>query len=69
LVCPLSIEGKRTAKTIETEEFINKVKNKLSIPVLSWDERYSTSEANDNLKRNGLWLERSRRLSMPWQLV
>ncbi|MDD2332079.1 MAG: Holliday junction resolvase RuvX [Candidatus Cloacimonetes bacterium] len=59
---PLSIEGKRTAKTIETEEFINKVRNKLSIPVLSWDERYSTSEANDYLKEMGYGWKEARQL-------
>jgi putative Holliday junction resolvase len=50
---PWSLDGEKSPKTIETLAFIEKISADLSVPVTGWDERYSTSEANDLLKAMG----------------
>ncbi len=50
---PWSIEGNPTEKTNETMAFIDKIKEQISLPVIGWDERYTTSEANELLKQMG----------------
>ena len=56
---PYAIEGGNTPKTEETEAFLNKLKKKLEIPVLGWDERYTTDEAIAELIKLGYdWRQR-----------
>ena len=57
---PLSLDGEDTAKTKETREFYKKLSEKTSLPLIWWDERYSTYEANELLKNKGLNWEKSR---------
>jgi len=55
---PLSVDGEITAKTAETMRFLHALKKVMAIPVSGWDERYSTSEAHEQLKSMGLsWME------------
>jgi len=55
---PLSVDGNTTAKTIETQNFFQSLRNNLSVEVKEADERYTTSEANALLKEKGLsWKE------------
>ncbi len=56
---PYAIEGGDTSKTIETRKFMAKLADNLSIPIQSWDERYSTDEAIKELIKMGYdWKER-----------
>lgn len=56
---PLAIEGGNTAKTDETQAFIDRLTPLLPVPVRAWDERYSTSEAVDELIKLGYdWRQR-----------
>lgn len=50
---PYAIDGSHTPKTIETEEFANTLKESLTIPVYTWDERYSSQEAEAELRTMG----------------
>ena len=55
---PLGLEGNDTKKTYEVRIFFNKLSKKTDIPIEWWDERFSTLEANDFLKKKGLnWRE------------
>ncbi|MDP3114693.1 MAG: Holliday junction resolvase RuvX [Candidatus Cloacimonadaceae bacterium] len=59
---PYAIDGGNTAKTIEIHNLYAKLKHKLGVPVITWDERYSTSDAIAELKMMGLSLEESKKL-------
>jgi putative Holliday junction resolvase len=61
LICgiPYAIEGGDTPKTTETKAFMARLAEALEIPVLPWDERYSTDEAEKELIRLGYdWKQR-----------
>ena len=61
LICgiPYAIDGGDTAKTLETKKFKQKLEHHLEIPVLGWDERYSTNEAEQELIKMGYdWKKR-----------
>ncbi len=56
---PYAIEGGNTPKTDETFAFMEKLAPALEVPLLSWDERYSTSEAIEELIKLGYdWKQR-----------
>ncbi len=56
---PYAIDGGNTAKTDETQAFLENLKERLNLPVIPWDERYSTSEAVEELKKLGYdWKQR-----------
>ncbi len=48
---PVNLKGEDTIRTGEVREFVKKLKKNISIPVIFWDERYSTVEANEILKK------------------
>ena len=50
---PYAIDGSITPKTEECQQILNRLKDVLSIPVEGFDERYSTWEANEELKKMG----------------
>jgi putative Holliday junction resolvase len=50
---PYAIDGSITPKTEECQQIMNRLKDVLSIPVEGFDERYSTWEANEELKKMG----------------
>ena len=55
---PWAIDGEKTAKTLEVEKFGQKLKNRLQVDLIHWDERYSSSEAENELRRLGYnWKE------------
>lgn len=61
LICgiPYAIEGGDTPKTTETKAFMARLAEALETPVLPWDERYSTDEAEKELIRLGYdWKQR-----------
>lgn len=56
---PYAIEGGNTPKTDETRAFADKLAAALETPVQTWDERYSTAEAVDEMIRLGYdWKQR-----------
>lgn len=56
---PYAIEGGNTAKTDETQAFMDKLTANLETPIIAWDERYTTSEAIAELIKMGYdWKER-----------
>ncbi len=55
---PYAIDGSDTPKTIETKSFAEELASSLSVPVFGYDERYSTCDAEHELKRMGYtWQE------------
>ena len=55
---PYAIEGGDTPKTEECKAVMNRLQTDLPIPLQPADERYSTSEAEDELKKLGYtWQE------------
>ncbi len=51
IVCglPLNVDGTPSVQTEKTSFFIEKLKQLTKIPVIAWDERYSTKQAHDVL--------------------
>jgi putative Holliday junction resolvase len=50
---PWGAEGQETRKTLEVKEFGNYLQTVLPVPLVFWDERFSTAEANSELKKMG----------------
>ena len=50
---PYNQEGKKNNKCLEIETFIDNLKGNVSIPVISYDERYSTVAASRQLQDLG----------------
>ena len=59
---PLNLDGEDTKKTLEVREFSEVLKSNVDIPVIFWDERYTTVEANEELKRMGYGIAESRKV-------
>ena len=50
---PYNMNGSAGFKVRETQSFINSLRNKLDIPVVHWDERLTTVQAEEALRRLG----------------
>jgi len=59
---PLNLDGKDTKKTLEVREFSEVLKSNVNIPVIFWDERYTSVEANEELKHMGYGIAESRKV-------
>ncbi len=59
---PLNLDGEDTKKTLEVREFSEILKSNVDIPVIFWDERYTTVEANEKLKQMGFGIAESRKI-------
>jgi len=59
---PYAIDGSNTPKTDETEAFFKKLQDFLEIKVVSYDERYSSAEAENELKRMGKSWQEARKM-------
>lgn len=59
---PWSLEGNATDKTKETQQFLADLKQLVDIPVMGWDERYTTSDANELLKEMGYGWKEARKV-------
>ena len=57
---PLNLAGEDTQKTKEVRDFAEKLKKDISIPVILWDERYTTVEANEALQEMGYNIHESK---------
>jgi len=52
---PLNLKGERTPQTIEVESFEEKLKKFLNdIPVVRWDERFTSKMAADSMFESGM---------------
>ena len=56
---PYAIEGGDTPKTTQTKAFLEQLASAISVTVQGWDERYTTSEAVEELIKLGYnWKQR-----------
>ncbi|MDD4961639.1 MAG: Holliday junction resolvase RuvX [Candidatus Marinimicrobia bacterium] len=51
---PIGISGRKTEQTLRVENFIKTLKAELNIPVIPWDERYTSAEARGILYDQGI---------------
>ena len=47
---PLNLKGERGQKAIETEEFCGLLEHDLDIPIIRWDERFTTKISQQTLR-------------------
>ena len=59
---PYNLKGEYSQKTTEVKEFGDKLETTLSVPLEYMDERYSTVEANEELKRMGYSIKDARKV-------
>ena len=59
---PWAIDGTETPKTLETKDFVAWLESAVSLPVQVQDERYSTCEAEAELKKLGYSWQEARSL-------
>ena len=59
---PYAIDGSDTPKTLETKAFMKNLQELLDIPVISFDERYSSTEAEAELKKIGKSWQEARKM-------
>lgn len=59
---PYAIEGHLTPKTKETIEAMEGLKQAIQTPIVAFDERYSSSEAEEELKKMGKSWQEARKL-------
>ncbi len=59
---PLNLEGEDTKKTLEVREFAEILISNIDVPVIFWDERYTSVEANEKLKEMGYSIAESRKV-------
>jgi putative pre-16S rRNA nuclease len=57
---PLYKDGNDSEKTLEVRRFAEELKLELSIPVVLWDERYTSAKANSWLKEMGIDYKKSK---------
>jgi putative Holliday junction resolvase len=57
---PLNLDGEDTFKTREVRKFTEILKKKINIPIILWDERYTTVEANEILKKMDYGIKESK---------
>ncbi|MDP8269254.1 MAG: Holliday junction resolvase RuvX [Candidatus Tenebribacter davisii] len=59
---PQNIKGEDTKKTLEVREFSEILRKNVDIPVIFWDESYTSVEANEELKQKKLSISESRKI-------
>ncbi|MCF7859854.1 MAG: Holliday junction resolvase RuvX [Candidatus Cloacimonetes bacterium] len=59
---PQNLDGEDTKKTIEVRNFAELLKTEIDIPLIFWDERYTSVEANEKLKQMGYNIAESRKV-------
>ena len=57
---PLNLDGEDTDKTRQVRKFAEELQKAITLPFEFWDERYSTVEANQALKKMGYDSKKSR---------
>ncbi len=51
---PLGLRGTKTQQTLRVDAFVEMLKSRISIPLTLWDERFTSSEAEDILRQKGV---------------
>jgi len=59
---PINLKGKDSKKTEEIRKFYRKLKDYISLPIELVDERFTTYEANAELKKMGYSVKESRKV-------
>ena len=59
---PLNLKSQDTKKTIEVREFADELKKRIDIPLIFQDERYTSVDANETLKKMGYSIKESRKV-------
>ncbi|GAB1365224.1 Holliday junction resolvase RuvX [Candidatus Cloacimonadaceae bacterium] len=59
---PLAIEGNDTPKTTECRQFMEMLSRDISLPISGIDERYSSQEAEAELKKLGYTWQEARKI-------
>ncbi|HOD55357.1 MAG TPA: Holliday junction resolvase RuvX [Candidatus Cloacimonadota bacterium] len=59
---PLSVAGLDTQKTNEVREFYEALAKRVDVPVILWDERYTTADAKEILIKKGLSIRDSKKV-------
>ncbi len=59
---PINLKGKDSKKTEEIREFYRNLKDYMSLPIELVDERFTTYEANAELKKMGYSVKESRKV-------
>jgi putative Holliday junction resolvase len=62
---PLHVSGDDSEKTLQVREFSQKVQNVTELPIVLFDERYTTCDANDILRQKGLNWQQSKQIVDP----
>ncbi len=57
---PVALSGNETASTRDADNFFAQVREIVSVPVVQWDERLTTRDAQKSLSEAGLSAKESR---------
>jgi putative holliday junction resolvase len=57
---PIALSGNETSSTADADEFYSQMREQFSVPVLQWDERLTTRDAQKSLSEAGLTQKESR---------
>jgi putative Holliday junction resolvase len=57
---PIALSGKATASTNDADAFFEEVRELVAVPVVQWDERLTTRDAQKSLSEAGLSSKESR---------
>ena len=59
---PIRTDGEYSDKTRQVEDFSLKLQKEIPIPIVHWDESYSSVKANEYLKKKGIGIMESRQI-------
>jgi putative Holliday junction resolvase len=57
---PIALAGNKTASTADADELFSQVRAHVTVPVVQWDERLTTRDAQKSLSEAGLTQKESR---------
>jgi putative Holliday junction resolvase len=57
---PIALSGNETSSTADADELFSQVRDHVTVPVLQWDERLTTRDAQKSLSEAGLSAKESR---------
>jgi putative Holliday junction resolvase len=58
---PLTLRGTASASTLRVEAFVETLKQRVAIPVVTWDERFSTKQSEQFLIQSGMRRQKRKR--------
>jgi putative Holliday junction resolvase len=57
---PIALSGNETSSTADADELFSQVREQFAVPVIQWDERLTTRDAQKSLSEAGLTQKESR---------